>query len=189
MKKDVFELELGKKLQNYRNMRKMTMKELGDKTGITPSMLSQIERDLVNPSINTLKVIAKALDVPLFMFFKEDEDETQNLVVRSNSRKTIGNVNNGDIRYDLLTPTTKGEIEFCMMYIPPKNFSSEHIESHKGEEVAYLIKGKVEIIVGTTSYLLEKGDSIRIPSLTEHRWINNSDEEVEVIFAITPPSF
>lgn len=189
MKKDIFELELGKKLQNYRNMRKMTMKELGDKTGITPSMLSQIERDLVNPSINTLKVVAKALDVPLFMFFKEDEDETQNLVVRSDSRKTIGNVNNGDIRYDLLTPTTKGEIEFCMMYIPAKNFSSENIESHKGEEVAYLIKGKVEIVVGTTSYTLEKGDSIRIPALTEHRWINNSNEEVEVIFAITPPSF
>ena len=51
---------------------------------MTSSMLSQIERDLVNPSIATLRAISKALDVPLFMFFKEENNEE--LVVRANSR-------------------------------------------------------------------------------------------------------
>ena len=44
-------LELGKKIRNYRKTRKLTIKELSEKTNLTASMLSQIERNLVNPSI------------------------------------------------------------------------------------------------------------------------------------------
>lgn len=69
MKNDILDLGLGKKIQNYRLNKKFTIKELAEKIGITSSMLSQIERDLVNPSIATLRAISKALDVPLFMFF------------------------------------------------------------------------------------------------------------------------
>lgn len=53
---------------------------------ITPSMLSQIERGSANPSIQTLKVLAKALDVPTFSFLLEDTN-TDDLIVRSHKRK------------------------------------------------------------------------------------------------------
>ncbi|EPZ54464.1 helix-turn-helix family protein [[Clostridium] sordellii ATCC 9714] len=49
----------------------MTIKEVANITGVTPSLLSQIERGLSNPSINTLKLISKALDVPLFYFLRK----------------------------------------------------------------------------------------------------------------------
>lgn len=45
MKNDIFDLGLGKKIQNYRLNKKFTIKELAEKIGITSSMLSQIERD------------------------------------------------------------------------------------------------------------------------------------------------
>ncbi len=180
-------LELGKKIRNYRKTRKLTIKELSEKTNLTASMLSQIERNLVNPSISTLKIISKVLDIPLFMFFKEEE--TQDLIVRSNNRKIIGIPNEKEVRYDLLTPNTKGNIEFCMMHIPKNNFSGNMTQSHKGEEVAYVVEGNVIIQIEEDSYELFQGDSIRIPPLTEHKWINNSEEEVKVVFAITPPSF
>ena len=64
------ELNIGKKLQEIRKQRGLTLREVADQTGITASMLSQMERDLVNPSINTLKAISKTLDVPLFRFFQ-----------------------------------------------------------------------------------------------------------------------
>ena len=180
-------LELGKKIKNYRKMRKLTIKELSEKVKLTASMLSQIERNLVNPSIGTLKIISQILDIPLFMFFKEEE--TQELIVRSNSRKIIGLPNDEEVRYDLLTPNTKGNIEFCMLHIPHSNFSSNITQSHKGEEVAYVVEGVVTIQIGNEEYELYQGDSVRIPPLTEHKWINNSEGEVKVIFAITPPSF
>ena len=113
MKNDILDLGLGKKIQNYRLNKKLTIKELSEKIGMTSSMLSQIERDLVNPSIATLRAISKALDVPLFMFFKEENNEE--LVVRANSRKSIGLPENNEVRYDLHYVSHFGSIEFCMM--------------------------------------------------------------------------
>lgn len=187
MKNDILDLGLGKKIQTYRLNKKLTIKELSEKIGMTSSMLSQIERDLVNPSIATLRAISKALDIPLFMFFKEESSEE--LVVRADSRKSIGLPESNDVRYELLTPDTKGSIEFCMMDIPSHTFTEEIGQSHQGEEVAFVLKGKVKIFVGSKEYILNEGDSIRIPALTEHRWINEEKEEAKVIFAITPPSF
>ena len=71
------EINLGKKVQDFRNMRGMSLRELAKRAGMTASMLSQIERDLVNPSISTLKAIAQALEVPMFKFFKEDLPQVQ----------------------------------------------------------------------------------------------------------------
>ncbi len=50
------EIDLGKKIQDFRNMRSMSLRELAKRAGTTASMLSQIERNLVNPSISTLKI-------------------------------------------------------------------------------------------------------------------------------------
>ena len=182
------DLEIGKKVRSYRTERKMTIRELAQQTGLTPSMLSQIERDQVNPSINTLKMISKVLGVPMFYFFKEDV-QVQDLVVRRDMRKTIGRPEHKDVRYDLLTPDISGSIEFCLMRIPPESDSMLVPQSHSGEEVAYVDEGDVEITVAGVCYELHEGDSIRIPQFTEHTWKNKSDQMVKVIFALTPPSF
>lgn len=182
------ELELGKKVRSYRTAQKMTIRELAQQTGLTASMLSQIERDLVNPSINTLKLISKVLGVPMFHFFKEDV-QVQDMVVRRDMRKTIGRPTHRDVMYDLLTPDISGNIEFCLMRIPPDSDSTQVPQSHSGEEVAYVDEGEVEITVAGEHYVLRAGDSIRIPQFTEHSWKNLSDQMVKVIFALSPPSF
>ena len=64
------DINLGKKVQDFRNKSGMSLRELAKRAGLTASMLSQIERDLVNPSIGTLKAIAQALDVPCSSFLR-----------------------------------------------------------------------------------------------------------------------
>ena len=54
------DINLGKKVQDFRNMRGMSLRELAKRAGMTASMLSQIERDLVNPSISTLKATRRS---------------------------------------------------------------------------------------------------------------------------------
>ena len=181
------DINLGKKVQDFRNMRGMSLRELAKRAGMTASMLSQIERDLVNPSISTLKAIAQALEVPMFKFFKEDLPQVQ-MIVRRGENKTIGHPD-ADLAYTLLTPDVRGSIEFCMMSIPPGLTSGRNPQEHAGEEVAYVINGSVEITVAGVPYRLAEGDSIRIPPLTPHQWNNQGGTIVQVIFAITPPSF
>lgn len=183
------DINVGRKVQEFRQAKDISIKNLSEITNITSSMISQIERNQVNPSINSLKSIAKALDIPLYYFFQDDIPEDE-MIVRANNRKTIGVPDSFDVTYELLTPDVRGTIEFCLMTIPSKCDSGDAALNHRGEEVAHVMSGSVDIVIGSFEIqTLHTGDSIRIPSLTEHKWINNYDEETKVIFAITPPSF
>lgn len=181
------DINIGAKVQKFRQQRKLTLRQLATKSGITPSMLSQIENNVANPSVNTLKEITRALGVPMFKFF-HDDILPEKMIVRRGHYKMIGNPEQ-EVFYQLLTPDVNGAIEFCLMDIPPHSASSDQPNEHEGEEVAYIIEGTVCIEVEDRQDRMEQGDSIRIPALSTHRWVNDTDEPVKVIFAVTPPGF
>ena len=182
------DLNIGKKIQSLRTQNKISVRKLSSLAGITPSMLSQIENEQVNPSINTLRAIAAALNAPLYHFFQEDSDDQP--VVTPDARKTIGRKDEPDVIYELLTPDTRGSIEFCMMVIPPCSSSNSSPRSHTGEEVAFFYSGEsVELEMDSRHFTLRQGDSVRIPPRTAHIWHNHGNTPVQVIFASTPPSF
>ena len=182
------ELHLGKKIQEVRMERGLSVRKTAALANITASMLSQIENDQVNPSINTLRAIAQVLDTPLYAFFKESPPVSP--VVHPEERRTIGSKSEPDVHYELLTWDTRGSIEFCMMILPPRVSSYRDIQSHAGEEVAYICSGDAVVLdMDGTTYALRTGDSVRIPPNVPHAWHNQADTPAQVIFAITPPSF
>ena len=118
------EVNISKNISEYRKRKNLTIKELANLIGSTPSLLSQIEKGTANPSINTLKQISNALDIPLFKFFVND-DLTEDLVVRKGNRKKIIFSEDDSFTYELLTPNSQGDIEFMLMKIPPGESSSK----------------------------------------------------------------
>lgn len=182
------EADISKNITLYRKDKGLTIKELANLIGVTPSLLSQIEKGTANPSINTLKQISTALNIPLFNFFIS-EVQTEELVVRKDNRNKIIFSEDDSFTYELLTPNTKGDIEFMLMKIPPKEASSKDLFNHKGEEVAYVTKGKVKLYLLDDIIELNSGDSVKIPPYSKHKWENDSDIDCEVVFAVTPPSF
>ena len=182
-------LNLGMKIQSYRQELGMSLRELAASTGISPSMLSQIENNAVNPSINSMKAIAESLHVPLYRFFQEDtEDQEEKLIVRKGKYRILGRQDE-EVTYKLLTADVSGSIEFELMEIPAGMTSSDRPRSHTGEETAYIISGKTDILVDGKRYTLEEGDAIRIPPTALHQWINCYDRDLTAIFAVSPPSF
>lgn len=181
------EINIGAKVQEYRQMRQYSLRELAARAELTPSMLSQIENNGANPSINTLKSLAAALEVPMFKFFQTDKIN-ESLVVRKGNYMQLGSARDGVI-YELLTPDLSGAIEFCLMEIPPESMTAPSEKAHVGEEVAYVISGDVWIHMNEKIFLLHEGDSVKIPAGTNHLWENKDKIKVKVIFAITPPSF
>lgn len=104
--------------------------------------------------------------------------------------KKIGSKSEPSVIYELLTPDTRGEIECCMMVIPPKTYSCQEPKGHFGEEVAFFYSGEtVQLEIDGVVYTLHQEDSIRIPGSAMHRWYNPTDETVQVIFSVSPPSF
>ena len=182
-------LELGAKIRGYRKEKGMSIQTLAKEVHITPSMLSQIERDLANPSINTLKLISTALNVPLFQFFTSSEN-AEGTIVRKNGRKKIRTANSHvTYEYELLTPDTSGDIEFMLQKFKANSDSGDAVQRHDGEEVAYVLNGQLTLTLGQSVFTLDAGDSVRIPAMTPHLWANQTDEDAALIFAVTPPFF
>ena len=184
------DINIGKKISSIRKTRGYTIKDLAEKAQVTASMLSQLERGLANPSINTLKTIARALEVQLFTFFIE-EDKKENLIVKPQDRKQMILPSEGNeiITYELLSPDLNGDVELAIMTLSPKSHTSKENFKHSGEEVAYVSKGSVHLFLNDDEIKLYEGDSVKIPPHMLHRWYNPYDTEATVIFAVSPPSF
>ncbi|QCR31176.1 helix-turn-helix domain-containing protein [Lysinibacillus sp. SGAir0095] len=176
---------IGLKVEQYRKNAGLSLRELAKQADITPSMLSQIEKGHSNSSIQTLKSLAKVLDVPVFTFLM-DELDTRELVVRKEERKQI--IIDG-LEYELVSPDFTSQIATAIMHLKPGKSSSETPMSHKGEEVAYVVKGPIQLSLLGDEYTLMTGDSVKIPAQALHMWSNPADEQVSILFSVTPPSF
>lgn len=182
-------MEFGMKIRSLREEKNMTIKQLAEMVECTSSFISQIERGMANPSINTLKKISNILGVSLVEFFEEEEVETEGTekyVVRKNKRKRFkSKVENTEVF--LLTPTeleSKG-IEMHLMKVEPGG-KSDKLYTNQGEEVGYVLKGSLTIYLGNESCDLEEGDSIYFPGHIPHGWENKSSSEAVTLWAVTP---
>ena len=185
--KPVNKLKIGRKIVECRKEKKITLTELSRQTNLSVSMLSQIEHDLANPSLNTLNIIASVLEVPIFQFFISGEP-VDSMVLRKRDRIRVHQKESSNSYYELLTPNTKGRIEFALMTLQQSEPIFDKFLSHRGEEVAIVTKGKLQIVFEDKTVILKAGDSVRIPPYTKHQLINPSKVAAEVIFAISPPS-
>ena len=177
---------LGEKIRELRQSKSINIEKLSDMTKLSTGLISQIERDLVGPSVASLWKIAQALEVPIGYFF--DEEPKDNPIVRKNMRKKII-LPNSNITYELLCPDMKRKMEVLLIKIEPGECNTDELVGHEGEECGYVISGKLKIKCGTEEYILEEGDSIYFESNIPHRYVNIGDETCISVWSMTPPSF
>jgi transcriptional regulator with XRE-family HTH domain len=188
---------LGKKIRGQRQAHQLTLVQLAESCNISPSFLSQIERDQATPSVTTLYAIAEALDVSTASFFSEPQPNNSpqgsrkqqggGKVVRGNRRKKLIYPDTHIVN-ELLTPDLQGSIQMMWVVMPPGTDSGSEPFSHEGEECGLIIQGKIEARVGDEKYILEPGDSIYHSSLIPHSCKNIGDIDVIMVVAKTPPS-
>ncbi len=164
----------------------MSLREVAGKTGVSPSFLSLVERNMVEPSITTLRKIAAALETPIFYFLIDDQAD--NPVVRKAERKTL-NFPESHLTFELLCPNLSGKIEMIMATLEPGASTVDEPRSHPGEECTVVLQGVMEIEVGGQRYNLGEGDSIYYICALPHKITNVGDRDLVFISAITPPEF
>ncbi|MGL4628807.1 helix-turn-helix domain-containing protein [Cetobacterium sp.] len=178
------DINLGLKIKKFRTDQKLSLKELAEKINSTSALLSQIEKGTTNPSINTLKNLSIALNIPLYKFFLEESFKKVH-IVKKNERKVIKPSKDSKISYEILSPEPQTHMEFMILNLEPHS-SSKGIEiGHTGQEVAFVLKGEVILNIEDESFSLSEGDSIKIEKFVKHNWENRSSEESKLIFAVT----
>jgi transcriptional regulator with XRE-family HTH domain len=183
------EMAVGQKIRDLRNSLKMSLQELAEKTDLTPSSISQIERGLSNPSLAALRRLAHAVGVPVFTFFIGDEIDESEIIVRVNQRKVLANPKR-NVSYELLSPSINKSMEIISMKLIPGGESSKEPFTHEGEEVCVVLAGCITVHLGGKEYELNTGDCIQFNSAIPHKYVNNrSMSDVHLLWCLTPPSF
>lgn len=184
-------MKIGNKLRLLRLSRGITIKDLSVSTGLSSSYISQLERDMLNPSIDSLKKICDSYDIPLSAFFddsKFNELATDGAIIQATQRKSL-TTDDSRVEMYLLSPQENSNIELLMIIAQPGGGSGNLRHTHHGEECGVVLEGTMKLEVNGLTYHLQAGDSIHFLSEKGHRWSNEGEEVMVSIWAITPPSF
>lgn len=181
-------IDIGQKIRDLRKEKHMNISSLAEEAGVSPGLISQVERNMVTPSIVSLWKIAQSLDVSVGYFFDEEVKPIANPVVTKKTRKRLSVSNNNAI-YELLSADLNRKIEFLYITLKAGDSTTKDFVTHEGEECGIVIRGRLLIKMEDREYLLEEGDSIYFDSTIPHRYVNVGEEICESIWAMTPPSF
>jgi transcriptional regulator with XRE-family HTH domain len=181
---------IGGVIRRARKQQRLTLQQLAESSELSLSYLSQIERNLLNPSVGTVKRIAVALDLPAGKLMFASESAASRItvaVLRKGQRKTVS-FPQSSISYELLTPDLRRRASLLWL-TAESGAESGATMTHEGEDVVVVLKGRLDVEVGGTWYELAAGDSIYFNSELPHRWSNRGKVTAEAIWVSAPPSF
>ncbi|MDQ2090426.1 helix-turn-helix domain-containing protein [Marimonas arenosa] len=179
---------LGADLRALRKSRGQTLTDLAATLGRSVGWLSQVERDLSDPSISDLRQIAAALGVPMSMLFAHAAAPAheQGYVVRADARRPMGSSEEGLIE-ELLSPDLTDDFEMVHSTFQP-NSAMQTPTQRPTQEVGYIISGKLDLTIAARTFTLHPGDSFRFRG-EPYRWANPYAEPAVAIWVIAPPVY
>lgn len=179
--------DIGALLRKARLEKGYTLAQLAEKTGLSASFLSNVERNINSPAVNSLRRILDALGLSMADLFRGTL--SQKVLVRPSDRVQIIKSNDNSIKYELLCAYQGRKMEPMLVTLKPGASSGETPHSHHGEEFGFIIKGKLRYWLGNQVFDLEEGDCIYYDASTPHRYKNIGDTECVSLWCVTPPSF
>jgi transcriptional regulator with XRE-family HTH domain len=192
--------QIGEHLRARRQERGLSLRHLAERLGVSPSLISQIERGRANPSVSTLYALVAELDISLDELLFSDRRQTERAVASpaaaaqdraggpvqgAATRKRIRLASG--VTWERLTTRSEPNVEFLFVTYEVGGASSPADTTHQrhaGHEWGYVISGTLQVTIGFDEYTLHPGDAVSIDSTTPHRLANAGDEPVHAIWFV-----
>jgi len=203
---------LGTKIRRARLARGYGVREFARRLDCSASLISQIERDRANPSVNTLYAIASELGISIDSMFEIDGKEQRKRysmnsrdsivafrspatadtrkshygsTVQHKESRLVINLDHG-VHWELLTPNPEHNNEFMEVTYPAGSSSAAKKEfiRHNGREYALILDGALHARVGADEFVLKPGDSLTFDSTTPHRFWNQGSGPVRAVWFV-----
>lgn len=179
-------MDLGERVRARRMEIGLSLRSLAEQAGLTASFVSQVERGVTSPSIESLRHIATALGVPVFHFLLEPEEEPH--AVRSDKRVRL-TMPGSQVSFQLLTPRLNRKMEAFLTEREPGDTTPLVRFSQQTEEFIYILQGQLEVRLGETVYQLGPGDTLYFDGALLQDIKPRGDQTARFISVITPPVF
>ncbi len=178
----------GRPLRRIREQRGLSLREASERSGLSISFLSALERGVSGASVATLQRLTAAYGTTLHELFGAPADDASPRLVRAGERRAL-RLGNADVRIEELARGSR-QLEPQLFVLSP-GATSDGAYAHEGEEFLYLLSGAVTVWVGDDErYVLDReGDALSFPSTLPHRWRNDASGESRLLWINTPPTF
>ncbi len=171
---------IGARIREFRSQKELTLQALGALTGLSPSMLSLVERGRTSPSIGTLVAISSALEVHMSDLLSAEARPSPDPVSRANEQP-IFETSRGVLRRILRDDRNRG-VEIAINEYVPKTGSSASPVHHPGFEYGIVLEGELTVEVDGTRHVLRPGDLISYDSSRGHRIWNYGAERARALW-------
>ncbi|WP_237153910.1 helix-turn-helix domain-containing protein [Oryzibacter oryziterrae] len=176
---------VGALMRERRRQLQMTLQDVCAAAGISVGYLSQVERDQATPSLGTLAQIARCLGVGIDYFVSAPAAE--DLLSKGTDRRRFA-VDGSPVQYERLASDFAGNtLSSFIIHIPP-GYASETV-SHEGEEIVYVLEGRLIHSLDGEEMKMETGDCLHFRGSRPHAWRNDSDKVTTLLWTGTLPLF
>ncbi len=177
-------MDIGGKIRQLRTQKGLTLEELASRSELTKGFLSQLERNLTSPSIDSLDDILEALGTNLADFFQEDKVEQYvfretDFFIDEREECTV---------HWIVPNTQKNRMEPILLTLPEGGRSFE-VAPHSGEEFGYVADGTVTLVCDGKAQTLHEGETFYLHGRTFHTLQNEDKAPAHVLWVSTPPLF
>jgi transcriptional regulator with XRE-family HTH domain len=180
---------IGPKVRALRLQKKLGLVQLGEHTGLSPAMLSKIERGQLFPTLPTLLRIALVFGVGLEHFFVETRERPLVAVIKKRDRLRLPNERGSETPAyyfeSLDFPVTERKMEGYFAEFPARSKPSEP-HSHTGAELVFVLKGRLVVNVDGQDSVLDEGDAMYFDSGAPHSYCQQGRSACEAIVVVTP---
>lgn len=175
---------IGERIKTLRQEQELTLAQLAEKSNLSASHLSQVERDKSTPSLMTLASIARALDINLRDLFESEGDQIHIARV-SDGLEEISDTS-PVVRLQLTSPNSGWNLEVNQLTLHPKALCLE-FEPYAGEVLGFVLDGVLVLVIDDKQFELQAGDSIHYDANQPYRLYCGGDCPCTVIWCNSPP--
>jgi transcriptional regulator with XRE-family HTH domain/KaiC/GvpD/RAD55 family RecA-like ATPase len=179
------QIDLGMRLKELRIKRGLSQKELAELVGVTPSTISQVESNLIYPSLPALLKMAEVLSVEVSSIFQAKVDVKNRIIFPAAEALEVKfpDLPEESVHASLLTPLDfEPKAEPYLIEILPNKTLPSHFFIHKGEEIGYLLSGKLQLKLEKAVYTIRTGDVIYLTSEMPTQWKNPGPGVAELLW-------
>ncbi|MFJ4441161.1 helix-turn-helix domain-containing protein [Pseudomonas sp. NPDC089422] len=175
---------MSNRLKVLRKKLGVTLETLAEKSGMTKSYLSKVERGLNTPSIAAALKLARALNVNVEELFAEEHTgQRRYSLVRQGERQALVGDGHGP-GYAALTRQFGQHSLLPFLIQPPTAFSDPTFKEHEGEEFLFVHAGQVEVDFMNERVLLEQGDALHFNAQTPHRLRSVGEQPAQLLVVV-----
>lgn len=178
-------IDVGSRLKELRTRQGLSQSDLARQVGVTASTISQVEGNLIYPSLPALLKFAEVLGVEVGQLFQESRLIGRKIHFTAGDAMEIRSPGfpQALIAGKRLLPLNMDiDAEPYLIEIPPGSKLQSHFFVHKGQEFGYLLSGELRLTVNSTDYTLKPGELIYLTSETPGQWINSGPETARLLW-------